>query len=197
MEEPMRRISIRMYATLDGFAEFVKYPGSDDPDANQGADFRIMWADHYDSTDTILFGRKSYEATAGFWPTSKWTEGPKLLRDHSAWMESTPKIVFSNTLKVANWANTTIVGGDVSRAVSKLRAEPGKNMVLHGGPTIVQEFVRLGLIDDYWLFLSPVLLGKGQPLFGPLQSQQNLKLVDTRTFRDGEVLLRYTAIRQD
>ncbi|MGI0131033.1 MAG: dihydrofolate reductase family protein [Thermoplasmata archaeon] len=107
-------------------------------------------------------------------------------------MENTPKVVFSKTLKAADWKNTTIVRGDLSEAVARLRAEPGKNMVLHGGPTLVQEFIRLGLIDDYWLFVWPVILGKGQLLFGPLPSQQNLKLVDTRSFRDGEVCLRYT-----
>ncbi len=191
----MRRISIRMYVTLDGYAEFPNYPGSDDADANKGADFHVMWTDHYDSTDTILFGRKSYEAAAGYWPSAKWAEGPKLLREHSGWMERSPKIVFSNTLKVADWENTTIVGGHPAGAVAKLRAEPGKNVVLHGGPTIVQEFVKLGLIDDYFLMISPVILGQGKALFGSLPSQQNLKLVDTRTFRDGEVFLRYERVR--
>jgi dihydrofolate reductase len=191
----MRRIAIRMYTTLDGFAEFPKYPGSDDADANQGADFRLMWSDQYATTDLILFGRKSYEATSAFWPTSKWTQGPKMLQEHSAWMEHTPKVVFSNTLKTATWENTRIMSGDLTENVARLRAEPGQNMVLHGGPTIVQEFIRRGLIDDYWFFIFPVILGKGQPLFTTVAEQRNLKLVDTRTFRDGEICVRYTAIR--
>ena len=191
----MRRISIRMYMTLDGFAEFPKYPGSDDPSANDAADFRLMWSDLYSSTDTILFGRKSYEGTADHWAASKWTQGPKLLQEHSAWMERTPKVVFSNTLTSATWTNTTIARGNPSEVVAKLREAPGQNMVLHGGPTIVQEFIRLGLIDDYMFMIFPVILGKGLQMFGFLPDQRNLKLVESRTFRDGELFVRYTAVR--
>lgn len=190
----MRRIALRMYVTLDGYAEFPQYPGSSDDDANHGEDFRVMWSNYYDSTDTILFGRRAYDSTAAFWPTSRWKDGPEVQRAHSAWMERTPKVVFSKSMPPPTWENTTVERGDLVEAVAKLRAAPGKNMVLHGGPLISQRFLQLGLIDDLLLMISPVLLGQGKPMFGTRLQQQNLKLIESKTFRDGEVFLRYVTV---
>jgi len=101
----------------------------------------------------------------------------------------TPKIVFSKTLEQVQ-RNARLVRDNIAEEIAKLKAQPGKNMDL-GGPTIAATFMRLGLIDEYRLFVQPVVLGSGTPFFPASDSPIKLRLVDTRTFGSGVVYLRY------
>ncbi len=103
--------------------------------------------------------------------------------------KDTPKVVFSKTLKEVAW-NSRLVSDDIAGVVAKLKAQPGKDMGI-GGPTLAASLMRLGLIDEYQLFINPVVLGAGAPFFPALDRRIDLRLVETRAFRSGVVYVRY------
>jgi len=108
------------------------------------------------------------------------------------WREM-PKIVFSRTLERADW-NATVVSGVVPEDIMALKAEPGGDLVL-GGADLAATFIRHDLIDEYRLYVHPVLLGRGRPLFGPAETQLRLRLAENRAFGSGVVMLRYERVR--
>jgi dihydrofolate reductase len=129
---------------------------------------------------------------AGFWPTADEdpaSSGP-VAEFARIWREM-PKIVYSRTLTTADW-NTAVVRDVVAEEVLELKSQPGGDLAL-GGADLADTFRRLGLIDEYWLSVHPVLVGRGRPLFKPADSQAQLRLVETRAFGNGVALLRYAA----
>jgi dihydrofolate reductase len=101
-----------------------------------------------------------------------------------------PKIVFSRTLQKAEWNNTRLVKDNMVAEVSKLKQQPGKH-ISAGGIRMFQEFMRAGLVDEYWLTVQPVVVGKGKRLFGGLEDRTNLNLIDAKVLRSGVVVLHY------
>lgn len=185
-----------MFMTLDGHAEFPKYPGHDEITGYPDPNFSDMWHKHYESIDTIILGRKAYEEWAEFWPLSKRTGGePKDFLDFSNFLATCKKVVFSNSLNDAKWENSRIMKGDVKDAVAKLKEEPGKGMAVGGGPSLAQTFMRLNLIDDYFLTVYPVIYGQGKPLFGNLAEQVTLKLVSLERYKAGELFVHYERVK--
>lgn len=138
------------------------------------------------SAEAFLLGRRTWQIWAAFWPTAEGAE-PQLTNR----MNSIPKYVVSNTLKRADWHNTTIISGDVAAQVRKLKAEPGGDLLVYGSPDLVDELLRHELIDEYRLHLYPVILGSGKRLFRDRIETHHLRLVGTRTFSSGVVLLTY------
>ena len=138
----------------------------------------------------FLDGRVTYELMAGFWPTADEdpTSTEPMVEFARIWRDM-PKIVYSRTLEHADW-NTTIVREVVPEEVKKLRAEPGGDLAL-GGADLGATFMRHDLIDEYRLYVNPVLVGSGKRLFTDSDVQRRLRLVETRTFGNGVVLLRY------
>lgn len=189
----MRRVTLQMYVTLDGYNEFPEYPGSGDPPRDEVDPVSTeMWVNNWPSTDTLLFDREYYEQWAEFWPASKRTdEEHPWYREMSAFTDMAQKVVFSESTEPVSWANSRLVGGDLGEGVARLRREPGKNMALVGSPALVQEFVQRGLIDDYFLAVFPVVLGKGRRLFGTSEHQQTLELLEAKSFPHGELFLHY------
>ena len=106
-------------------------------------------------------------------------------------MNKTPKIVFSNTLKIAEWNNTMLVFGSAEEEVKKLKEQPGKDMVIFGSGELVTSLAEAGLIDEYRVIVNPIVLGKGRSLFGGLKERLKLKLISSRVFKSGNVLLTY------
>lgn len=192
----MRRLTLQMYVTLDGYAEFPEYPGAGDTPPGEEDPSTEMWGKNWASTDTLVFGRQTYEQWADFWPATKRTpaESP-YYHEMSRFADSAQKIVFSRTLKETRWSGSRIVTGDVRSVLAQLRSEPGKDMAVVGGTCLVQQLMREGLIDDYFLTVFPVILGKGPPLFGPVSTQQNLELVASKSYRHGELFLHYRTLR--
>jgi dihydrofolate reductase len=191
----MRNLTLHMYTTLDGHAEFPSYPGSDTVLTKADPAFQEMWVDRYDEVDTLLFGRRAFDDHARFWPESNRTKAdPKFVWEFARWKDKVQKIVFSKSMPDPTWQNSRVIRGDISRAVAKLKREPGKDMILEGGPTIAQEFLRRRLIDDYRLVVFPVLLGHGKNWFGQMLKQQNMKLLSAKTLRDGELVLHYKMV---
>jgi dihydrofolate reductase len=146
--------------------------------------------DELKAMGAFLSGRITYELMADFWPTAD--ADPSSTRPvvefASIWRDM-PKIVFSSTLEQAGW-NTTIKQDVVAEEILELKAEPGGDLVLSGADTAAA-FIRHDLIDEYRLYVHPVVIGAGKPLFPPSGTRIDLQLAETRTFGNGVVLLRY------
>jgi dihydrofolate reductase len=140
--------------------------------------------------DTLLFGRVTYEGMASYWPTVT-TEDPVIARS----MNALPKIVFSSSLKKADWNNTRVVNRIDPAEIMKMKQQPGKDMVIYGSGLIVSTLARLGLIDEYRLIVNPVILGNGKPLFKGLTEKLNLNLQEATVLGSGNVLLQYEPAR--
>jgi dihydrofolate reductase len=139
-------------------------------------------------TGTLLFGRRTYEGFADYWPTQ---EG-----ELARMLNEVPKVVFSRTLERADWSGTRLVRDGASEEVARMKEEPGKDVVIFGSASFADTLVRDGLIDEYRLALNPVVLGGGSPLFKPGVERLNLRLAGTRTFASGIVLLTFTPDRE-
>ena len=138
----------------------------------------------------FLDGRVTYELMADFWPTVDQdpASGPTMLEFSRIWVDM-PKLVYSRTLENADW-NTTIVREVVPDEIRALKAEPGGDLVL-GGADLMTAFLRHDLIDEFRIYVHPVVLGRGRPLFPELDTKLDLRLAETRPFGNGVVLLRY------
>jgi dihydrofolate reductase len=184
----MRKIVLLMSVSVDGFFE--------------GPDHRIDWHlvddelhSHFNeqvrAMSAFLDGRVTYELMAGFWPTADAdpsSTGP--MAEFAGIWRDMPKIVFSRTLERADW-NTTIARDVVVEDILELKSRPGGDMAL-GGADLAASFMRHDLIDEYRLYVHPVVLGRGRPLFStPEAATMDLQLAGTRTFGNGVVLLHY------
>jgi dihydrofolate reductase len=190
--DAMRKIILMMSVSLDGFIE--------------GPDRELDWQmvddelhSHFNeqlsAMGAFLSGRVTYELMAGVWPTADTdpsSTGP-MVEFARIWRDM-PKIVFSRTLERADW-NTTVVRDVVADQVMELKAQPGGDLVL-GGADIAAAFMRHNLIDEYRLYVHPVVIGQGKPLFQASDTKINLQLAETRTFGNGVVPLRYSADTQ-
>jgi dihydrofolate reductase len=181
----MRKIIVSNYVTLDGFF------------AGPNGEFDwFVWDDEtaeyakglLKSIDTILFGRVTYELMAGYWPTASPPAEDPIIIDA---MNNLPKIVFSKTMDKVAWKNSRLAKGDIAEEISKLKQQPGRDIVIYGSGSIVSTLTQLGLIDEYRIFVNPVVLGSGKPMFKGLHDRLNLKLLTTKTFNCGVVLLHY------
>ena len=180
----MGKLVFAINLSLDGFADHTVAVGPDD-------ELHKFFSDRLDETDVALFGRVTYQLMESYWPHAH--EDPKAtkgLLEFADKYNAVPKVVFSRTLQEANWNNTRLVRENMIEEVVKLKEETAKNILLDG-ISIAQEFIRLGIVDEYWIVLHPVLVGKGRRLFDGLNSRANLKLMDSRTFRLGVVALHY------
>jgi len=187
----MRKIIVSNYVTLDGF--FAGPKGEIDwfvwDDETVSSSKELMA-----SIDTILFGRVTYELMAGYWPTaSPPAEDPGIIN----FMNNSPKIVFSRSLAKPDWNNTHVVKEINQDEVRKMKQGSGRDMVIYGSGSIVSTLTRWGLIDEYLLFVNPVVLGSGKPMFIGMQNKVDLKLLGTRAFQCGVVLLRYQLVARD
>lgn len=142
--------------------------------------------------DTILVGRVTYESMAGYWPEAEANpKGTKIDTEFAKRMNALPKVVFSKTLKQPGWNNSRVVNDNIKDEITMLKQKPGKDMIIWGGVRIVSTFIKLGLIDEYRIFVAPVVLGSGLPLFKNTNDSFNLKLLRTRAFSNGVILLNY------
>ena len=181
----MRKVIVSNHTSLDGFIA-----GSD------GKMDRFLWNEEteayakelMESLDTILFGRVTYGLMADYWPaTASAKEDPIIRR----FMNDSRKIVFSTTLEQATWKNTSIMTELSAGGIAQLKEETGKDIVIYGSGNMVGQLTQLGLIDDYHIFVNPVVLGRGKSMFKEVADQRQLVLAEARTFSNGVVLLHY------
>jgi len=182
----MRKITAYNFLTLNGF---FKGPHGDLSWHKHGGEEAEFATEGASSGSVLLFGRVTYEMMASYWPTPMATEqNPEVAEG----MNASEKIVFSNTLKKADWSNTKIISGDIIEEVKKIKRTPGNDMTILGSGSIISQFTDQKLIDTYLLMVDPVALPNGTPVFNGIKEKLELKLVDIRKFKSGVVLLTYT-----
>ncbi len=180
-----------IYAMLVSFDGYIEAPGGDLSWSFPDSELHRHFNEEERKIDTFLYGRRLYETMAAYWPTADENpSAPEVEIEYARIWKEKKKIVFSKTLSQVGW-NARLFQGDIAQEVGKLKAEPGKLMSL-GGATLAAAFMQLGLVDEYRLYVHPVLLGGGKPMFPALRERINLKLIDTRTFVSGVVLLKYS-----
>ena len=191
-----RNITVNLYMTLDGYGEFPKYPGSDLVPEEPSDAWKEMWSNRYDSVDTVIFGRRSFEGHLNVHSEAARKPGdPWYMFEYSRWLDRCQKICLSHSIKNTDWQNSRIMSGDLNEIVANLRSEPGKDIILDGGPSLVHDFIQRGLVDDYRIAVWPVILGRGNHYWGPMLNQQTLKLIDVRKLTHGRLFLHYETVR--
>ncbi len=185
----MRKIVVSEYLTLDGVMED---PGGGDKSAYGGWSF-TFWNeeaakfkfDELFASDTLLLGRVTYQGFAAAWP-SMTDEG-----GFSDRMNSLPKFVVSTTLEETKWNNSRLIKENVAEEIARLKQEPGRDILVSGSGELVQTLMQHNLVDEYQLMVHPVVLGGGKRLFRDGTNKQTLKLINTRSFSSGIVVLSY------
>ncbi len=169
--------------TLDGFFEGPKNWDLDWHDTVWGEELERYSIEQSKSTGALLFGRVTYEGMASYWPAQKGA-----IAD---FMNTIPKVVFSRTLKKADWNNTRLVKDNAVEEIIKLKKAPGKTLFVFGSADLSAAILKHGLFDELDLAVAPVILGRGKPLFKEGPDRLKLKLLEARPLKSGGVILRY------
>lgn len=189
----MRKIVVFNLISLDGY--FARENGDIDWH-NVDDEFNNFAVEHTAEFGTLIFGHTTYKIFEEFWPTllssgsvAGQPASPEDMKIAEI-IDDVEKIVFSKTLDKVTWKNSKLFHEIDPEEVKKWKAGEGKPMAIFGSGTIVQAFTKLGLIDEYRLMVNPIILGKGKPLFKDVD-QVKLKLINTKVFKNGNVLLYY------
>lgn len=181
-----------MHVSLDGFA------------AKKNGDMEWIHTDKLitldvtkdlTANDTALYGRKTYQLMKSYWPTVP--ENPKSSKAelrHAKWIENVHKVVVSKTMNKVSWNNSTIIKENIADEIKKLKKKSTTDIWLFGSPTLSQFLSKLGLIDEYRLWINPVVLGNGIPVFKDIKNNIDLKLIDTKVFKSGVIKLQYIKV---
>lgn len=191
----MRNIISFMHISLDGF---VAGPNGEMNWIKVDEEIFDYIGKRISESDTALYGRVTYEMMEGYWPTAGDKPGAsKHDIEHSKWYKHAHKLVLSNTMKNADLANTTILNDNLQERIHQIKQQPGKEILLFGSPTATHSLMQQNLIDGFWLFVNPVVLGEGIPLFTDIKEKIKLKLLPvTRQFASGVTELNYLVDRQ-
>jgi len=147
--------------------------------------------------DTALYGRVTYQMMENYWPTAG--DKPKATKhdiEHSKWYIKVHKVVLSKTMKDTGLTNTEIISDNLSDRINEIKQQPGKDILLFGSPTATHSLIQQNLIDGYWLFVNPIILGQGIPLFVDIKDKIKLKLLNTQQFTCGVTELNYIVDKQ-
>jgi len=193
----MRKIISFMHISLDGFIAGL----------NGEMDWIKVDQEIFDHVgkrisegDTALYGRVTYQMMENYWPTAG--DKPKATKhdiEHSKWYSKVHKVVLSKTMKEAGLTNTKIISDNLSDRINEIKQSRNggsKDILLFGSPTATHSLIQLNLIDGYWLFVNPIILGQGIPLFVDIKNKIKLKLLTTRQFTCGVTELNYIVDRK-
>ena len=182
----MGKLSVFNFMTLNGY---FKGPNEDVSWHQHGNEEEGEFAAEGARSDSIiLFGRKTYEMMAGFWPTPDAINNMPAVAEG---MNRSEKIVFSRTMKIAHWNNTKIISDNMVEEVKKLKTKSKKDMTILGSGSILAQLADAKLIDSFQFMIDPIALGEGIPIFQGIKHQLGLELTSTRAFKSGAVLLSY------
>lgn len=185
----MRKLKLQVQISIDGFV-------STGPNDEQ---HWVTWAweeirphvlELLDSTDTILIGRKLAIDYIPYWQDVN-TKPDDPMYEVGQRIVRAKKVVFTKTLERSEWDNTELAKGDLADEIRKLKNQSGKDMIVYGGSSFVSAIIREGLIDEFHLFVNPVALGHGEPIFNGLEKYKNLELKKSIVYESGIVLLHY------
>jgi dihydrofolate reductase len=185
----MRNLIFFMHTSLDGFVARLNgelnWINLDD----EMFDFVAAMTDQ---ADTALYGRVTYEMMQSYWPKAgEQLNATKHDKQHSTWYNKVSKVVLSKTMQETGLHNTKVIGDQVSENINQLKKQTGKNILIFGSPGASQSLLNLGLIDEFWLFVNPIILGEGMPLFKDITGTTKLKLAESKTFACGVIALHY------
>jgi dihydrofolate reductase len=184
--EMMRKVIMFNLISLDGFFEG---PEKWDLSWHQvDGEFNEFAFQQLNQSDGLIFGRVTYQGMASYWQSPAATkDDPEIALK----MNSIQKYVFSKTLDKAEWNNTRLINGDAASELEKIKQQPGRDLLLFGSATLSETFIKNNLIDEYRLMVNPLVLGRGGALFKANHGMLRLKLLNTRTFHNGNLLLYY------
>lgn len=181
----MRRIILFEMMTLDGFFEgnnhVIDWHNVDE-------EFNEFAEEQLNSVDILIFGRKTYDLMVSHWTTPAALTNDPVIADQ---MNTKSKIVFSKTMAKAEWNNTRLIKENIKAEMEKLKQSAGQDIIIMGSADLASAFRQLNLIDEYRVMINPIVLGQGTPLFNQGTEQLKLKLIRTKTFNSGNVLLYY------
>lgn len=182
----MRTLSIFEMVSVDGF--FCDAKGDMSWAHRNDPEWTRFTQDNASGGAELLFGRKTYEMMARFWPTPAAAQAMPAVAER---MNALPKVVFSRTLAKAEWANTRLVKGDLASEVREMKALPGKDLLVMGSGSIVSQLTAAGLIDEMTIVVVPTVIGKGRTLFEGVEGPLGLALRSSKAFGNGNVVLTY------
>ena len=181
------KLLVTQNITLDGVIEMIgdwfDPAGGEEAD---NSDLVAVTRQHMQAQDTLLLGRNTFESFRGYWPQQ--TDDTTGVTDH---LNQVQKHVVSSTMQEPEWENATVLQGSLEDEVRALKAKSGKGIGITGSISVVRELIAAGLVDEYRLFVFPVVLGRGERLFTDAIGVPELELVEARPFRSGVVLLSY------
>jgi dihydrofolate reductase len=185
----MRRLITSNLVSLDGF---LAGPNDDFSWPVLNDEFFSYAEQMLNAADLLIFGRKTYELMVAHWPTDAARINDPIIAGK---MNGLEKIVFSTTLKSADWENTTLLKGDIEKNIAEAKAKPGKDIVILGSGTIVSALTRAGLIDEHRFIVNPIILGGGTPQFTGISHPEKLELTGMTKFKTGVVMLNYQPLK--
>ena len=184
----MRKVIYPMTVSLDGYVEAADGSiewGAPDPESFQ------HFTDREADIDLHLYGRRLYETMSVWGELGDDSPISPQMKEYARIWKPKPKVVFSTTLQEVGW-NARLVHDHVAEEVCRLKNQPGKYISV-GGPELAASLMRLGLIDEYWLHIRPIILGGGKRYFPALDEPIPLRLMETKQFGGGVVMLKYSA----
>lgn len=185
----MRKLTLFMHVSLDGF---VAGPKGEMDWINVDDEIFEYAGNRTNEADTALYGRVTYEMMDSYWPTA--ADQPNATKhdiEHSRWYNNVEKVVLSKTLQGQQRKNTKIISDNLSGQITALKQQPGKDILIFGSPSASYALMQEGLIDDFWLFINPVVLGQGIPLFKNVKVPLRLTLATSKAFPSGVVCMHY------
>jgi dihydrofolate reductase len=185
----MRKLFTFNMVTLDGFFEGPN--GEIDWHNANNQEFNDFAIEQMASMDTILFGRRTYQMMASYWPSEIAVQSDPIVADL---MNRFSKVVFSRTLETVDWNNTRLIHENAGQEVRKLKMQPGKDLAIFGSAELISTV--LDEIDEHRVMVNPILLGGGTPLFKNSPQRTRLVLAGERAFRSGNVLLTYRPLKE-
>lgn len=179
----MRKLIMWNIITLDGYFEGSQHWELPFHNIVWGSELEKLSIEQLHSADYLVFGRVTYEGMASHWTKEK--------GEIADLMNKIPKLVFSRTLKSAEWNNTTLINQNASAEITRLKEKDGKDMYVFGSADLSETFINDNLFDEYRIGIAPVILGSGRPLFRQGITPRNLALVSTQPIVNGGVVLKY------
>lgn len=178
-----------MHVSLDGFVAGLKGEMDWIKFDDQLFDFVKNFTDQ---ADTALYGRTTWEMMEAYWPTAgEAANASKHDKEHSSWYNSVQKIVVSNTMMGRQKDKTTFIGGEVVEQLKEIKQREGKDILIFGSPSVVRLLMEENLIDDYWLFVNPIILGQGISMFAKVADKIELVHQATKNFPCGVTALHF------
>jgi dihydrofolate reductase len=185
----MRNLIFFMHTSLDGFVAGLN--GEMDW-INLDESLFDFVGTMTDQADAALYGRVTYEMMQSYWPRAgEEPNATKHDKEHSKWYNKVSKVVLSRTMQETGLHNTKVISDQLSDNINELKQQDGKNIIIFGSPSASQSLLNEGLVDEFWLFVNPIILGHGMPLFKDITGTTKLKFVESKTFACGVIALHY------